>query len=33
LPFEAGLDSSLIGGVGVLQPKRHHGVAGSTKRG
>jgi hypothetical protein len=31
LPFEAELDSSLIGGVSVLQPERHHGVVVSTK--
>jgi hypothetical protein len=33
LPLEAGLDSSLIGGVGVLQPEGHGRVAVRAKRG
>jgi hypothetical protein len=33
LPFEAGLDSSLIGSAGVLQPERHGRVAVRAKRG
>jgi hypothetical protein len=33
LLLEAGLDSSLVGGVGVLQPERHRCVAVSAERG
>jgi hypothetical protein len=28
--LEAGLDSSLVGGTGVLQPEQHRGVAVGT---
>jgi hypothetical protein len=33
LPLEAGLDSSLVGSAGVLQPEGHGGVAVRAKRG
>jgi hypothetical protein len=33
LLLEAGLDSSLVGGAGVLQPERHHHVAVGAERG
>jgi hypothetical protein len=33
LPLEAGLDSSLVGGAGVLQPEGHGHVAVRAKWG
>jgi hypothetical protein len=33
LPLEAGLDSSLVGSVGVLQPEGHGRVAVRAKQG
>jgi hypothetical protein len=33
LPLEAGLDSSLIGGAGILQPEGHGRVAVGAKQG
>jgi hypothetical protein len=33
LPLEAGLDSSLVGSAGVLQPEGHGRVAVRAKRG
>jgi hypothetical protein len=33
LHFEAGLDSLLVGGTGVLQPDRHRRVAVGAERG